>query len=102
MDAITLNPLLGPFVRRRLRDLQDTAFAAGIGRDVFTADEGNDGGDVDDFAWPTVREEFLCELLAGDQDGFEVDVDDDVDFFVGEVNCFGAALDAGAVLAVTN
>lgn len=99
VDAIALDAPLGPLVRHGLGDLQHAALAAGVGRDVAAAGEGVDGGDVDDFARPAVGEQLLRELLARDEHGFEVDVDDEVDVGVGEVDGLGAALDAGAVLA---
>ena len=79
MNAIALNPLFGPLIRHGLRNLQDAAFAAGVGCDVLAAREGVDRGDVDDFARAVGGEEVLGEFLAGDEDGFEVDVDDGVD-----------------------
>ena len=42
MNAITLNPLLRPFIRHGFRNLEYAAFTGCVRRDVLAADEGDD------------------------------------------------------------
>ena len=113
MDRIALDSMLRPFVGHGFRYLHHSTFGRGVRSDVLPSNEGDDAGNIDHLAcssfsvtckrlrlrrtWSFVCKELLRELLTRHHRCFDVDIDDSVDIFVGEVNSFGSPLNAGTV-----
>ena len=82
MDAIALDAFLRPLIREGFGDLKNSTFACSVRRDVLSAYERDDRSDVDDFSRSTLCQQWLGELLTGDQCGFDVDVQNQLYVFV--------------------
>jgi hypothetical protein len=65
-NTVYLYSFTGPFVAECLCRLEYGAFTCCIRRDVVVGDEGDDAGDVDDFAWSLEREKLFAEFLGCD------------------------------------
>jgi hypothetical protein len=95
-DGVDVDAAGGPLVGEGLGELADAAFGRGIGRDVDASLEGEQRGDVDDFA-AALGEHVAAGVLGEAEDTGEVDIDDSLPVFGGVVGGGGAADDAGVV-----
>lgn len=73
--GVDLDVVLGPLVAQRLGHLRHATFGGRVCRDALTADEGVQGGDVQDFALPA-GDHVPAGGLADEEQGLEIDIED--------------------------
>ena len=93
-DGVDLDVFGGPLVGEGFGELGDSALGGGVGGDADAALEAEQGGDVDDFAGGLPGDEVAGGELGELEDAGEVDLQDLLPVFEGDV--FGGVAEDGA------